>query len=251
MNEFLEVKNVSKIYHHHGNSVKALDHVSFQLKKGQCLGVAGESGSGKSTLAKILTCLDTVSDGTICFKGQEIQNLKGKELRRYYHHVQMVFQNPQGSFDPRFTLYESIMEALHYHHFTQSQSEMKIRHFLKALELDEATLKRYPFAVSGGQCQRAALLKALVLEPELLILDEATSALDEIVQCQIIELLMKLKEELNLTIIFICHDLALIRHFCQWLAVMHQGQIVEYGMTSQVMEQPQNIYTQKLLEAVL
>ena len=135
MNEFLEVKNVSKIYHHHGNSVKALDHVSFQLKKGQCLAVAGESGSGKSTLAKILTCLDTVSDGTICFKGQEIQNLKGKELRRYYHHVQMVFQNPQGSFDPRFTLYESIMEALHYHHFTQSQSEMKIRHFLKALEL--------------------------------------------------------------------------------------------------------------------
>lgn len=251
MEQYLEFKNVSKTFQRNDHLVQALDNICFHLEKGQCLAVVGESGSGKSTLAKILTGLETVSTGQILFKGKEIQNIKGSLRRDYYHQVQMVFQDPQGSFDPRFTLYDSIMEVMKNYHIPKFQAELKIDRLLEYLELDRATLKKHPFAVSGGQCQRAALLKALVLDPELLILDEATSALDEIIQYQIIELLLKLKQELNLTMIFICHDLALVQQLCNRMIVMHQGKIVESGITSQIMAHPQNKYTKQLLAAVL
>lgn len=251
MTVILEVNNVKKIYKTDNHYFNALDGVSFQLKQGQCLGIVGESGSGKSTLAKILTCLEPVTSGQVLFHGQAIQNLKGKRRQTYYQQVQMVFQDPQGSFDPRYRLYDSIMEALQNRKVSKLQAQLKIDELAPCLELDKDTLMSYPLAVSGGQCQRAALLRALVLNPELLILDEATSALDQIVQYQIIKLLSQLKRKMKLTIVFICHDLALTQFFCDQLIVMHQGKIVESGSTLEIMKHPLNEYTKQLLAAVL
>lgn len=251
MTVILEVNNVKKIYKTENHYFNALDGVSFQLKQGQCLGIVGESGSGKSTLAKILTCLEPVTSGQVLFHGQAIQNLKGKRRQVYYQQVQMVFQDPQGSFDPRYRLYDSIMEALQNRKVSKLQAQLKIDELAPCLELDKDTLMSYPLAVSGGQCQRAALLRALVLNPELLILDEATSALDQIVQYQIIKLLSQLKRKMKLTIVFICHDLALTQFFCDQLIVMHQGKIVESGSTLEIMKHPLNEYTKQLLAAVL
>lgn len=251
MTVILEVNNVKKIYKTENHYFNALDGVSFQLKQGQCLGIVGESGSGKSTLAKILTCLEPVTSGQVLFHGQAIQNLKGKRRQVYYQQVQMVFQDPQGSFDPRYRLYDSIMEALQNRKVSKLQAQLKIDKLAPCLELDKDTLMSYPLAVSGGQCQRAALLRALVLNPELLILDEATSALDQIVQYQIIKLLSQLKRKMKLTIVFICHDLALTQFFCDQLIVMHQGKIVESGSTLEIMKHPLNEYTKQLLAAVL
>ena len=251
MTVILEVNNVKKIYKTENHYFNALDGVSFQLKQGQCLGIVGESGSGKSTLAKILTCLEPVTSGQVLFHGQAIQNLKGKRRQVYYQQVQMVFQDPQGSFNPRYRLYDSIMEALQNRKVSKLQAQLKIDKLAPCLELDKDTLMSYPLAVSGGQCQRAALLRALVLNPELLILDEATSALDQIVQYQIIKLLSQLKRKMKLTIVFICHDLALTQFFCDQLIVMHQGKIVESGSTLEIMKHPLNEYTKQLLAAVL
>lgn len=251
MTVILEVNNVKKIYKTENHYFNALDGVSFQLKQGQCLGIVGESGSGKSTLAKILTCLEPVTSGQVLFHGQAIQNLKGKRRQTYYQQVQMVFQDPQGSFDPRYRLYDSIMEALQNRKVSKLQAQLKIDELAPCLELDKDTLMSYPLAVSGGQCQRAAILRALVLNPELLILDEATSALDQIVQYQIIKLLSQLKKKMKLTIVFICHDLALTQFFCDQLIVMHQGKIVESGSTLEIMKHPLNEYTKQLLAAVL
>lgn len=251
MTVILEVNNVKKTYKTDRGCLNALDGISFQLEKGQCLGIVGESGSGKSTLAKILTCLESVTSGQVLFRGQTIQNLKGAKRKAYYRQVQMVFQDPQGSFDPRYRLYDSIMEGLQNQNVAKLEAQLKIDELAHHLGLDKDTLMRYPLTVSGGQCQRAALLRALVLNPELLILDEATSALDQIVQYQIIELLSQLKSKLNLTIVFICHDLALTQYFCDHLIVMHQGKIVESGLTLEMIEHPQNEYTKQLLSAVL
>lgn len=251
MTVILEVNNVKKIFKTDHHCLYALDGISFQLEKGQCLGIVGESGSGKSTLAKILTCLEPVTSGQVLFHDQKIQNLKGVKRKAYYRQVQMVFQDPQGSFDPRYRLYDSIMEGLQNQNISKMQAQLKIDELAQLLGLDQDTLMRYPLAVSGGQCQRAALLRALVLNPELLILDEATSALDQIVQYQIVELLSQLKSKLHLTIVFICHDLTLTQYFCDHLIVMHQGKIVESGFTSEIMKHPQNEYTKQLLAAVL
>lgn len=251
MTVILEVNNIKKIYKTENHYFNALDGVSFQLKQGQCLGIVGESGSGKSTLAKILTCLEPVTSGQVLFHGQAIQNLKGKRRQVYYQQVQMVFQDPQGSFDPRYRLYDSIMEALQNRKVSKLQAQLKIDKLAPCLELDKDTLMSYPLAVSGGQCQRATLLRALVLNPELLILDEATNALDQIVQYQIIKLLSQLKRKMKLTIVFICHDLALTQFFCDQLIVMHQGKIVESGSTLEIMKHPLNEYTKQLLAAVL
>lgn len=247
----LELKNVEKIFYNKNQPMQAVDHVSFQIEKGECFGIVGESGCGKSTLVKMITRLQDVSQGKIVFESKEIQNDKGKDLKNLYKQIQMVFQNPQNSFDPRKTLSYSMMEGLLNQGISKEKAKKKIQKLCQLVGLEEELLSRYPFEVSGGQCQRAAFIRALAISPKLLILDEATSALDVTVQAQIITLIKQLKEETDITILFICHDLALVQNLCDRVAVMHKGQIVEQGNTDEVIMYPQNEYIKSLIDAAL
>lgn len=229
----------------------AVDHVSFQVMPGQTVGIVGESGSGKSTLAKLLCCLEEPTEGQIRLCGQEIGKRKGKKQREMYRKLQMVFQDPVSSFDPRRTLGDGIGESLRNHGMSREEAQKRVELLLEQCGLPEEFAGRYPHEVSGGQCQRAAIARALAIEPQLLICDEATSALDVTVQKQIMELLDRMRKEKNLTILFICHNLALVQSFCDQILVMKQGKIVEEGKPEEVIRHPQHAYTKQLVESVL
>ena len=201
----------------------AVDDVSFSVESGEKLGIIGESGSGKTTVVNMITRLLDVSSGTIRLDGEDITLKKGKELKEVYKKMQMVFQTPTESFDPRRKLGDGIAESL----------------------------INYGMKVSGGECQRAAIARAIAIDPRLLILDEATSALDVTIQKEILELLDKLKTERNMTYLFICHDIALVQQFCDRVLVMHQGKIVEEGTPDEVIRNPKTEYTGRLIESVL
>lgn len=248
---YLEIRNVSKIYQRHDHAYQALDHVSFKMKKGHCLGIVGESGSGKSTLARVIMGLSDVTAGQIIYEGQEIQNLKGKKQKEFYQQGQLVFQDVQNSFDPHWKLYDSIAEGLLNKGISKNEAYNKIKKFSQLVGLDETVLSHYPGEVSGGQCSRAALLRAFVLEPQLVILDEVTSALDGVVILQIIELIRKMQKEKNLSVIMICHDLAIVQRLCDDVLVMKQGQIVEQGKVADILDKPLHPYTRQLIEASL
>ena len=227
----LKAENLKKIFSAGKRKLTAVDGVSFVLERGQCLGIVGESGSGKSTVARMITHLTDATDGTIILNGKDITHVKGKELRDTYREIQMVFQMPMESFDPRRTLGDGIGESLR---------NSKVR---KAA--------RYPHQVSGGQCQRAAIARALAVNPSVLICDEATSALDVTVQKQIVELLIRLKQSGSLSFLLICHDLALVQRLCDTVLVLQHGRAVEYGETQQILLHPQEEYTKRLLASVL
>ena len=229
----------------------AVDHVSFHIEEGETVGVVGESGCGKSTLAKLITRLIDPSVGTICLNGKEITNYKGKELREVYRQVQMVFQSPSGSFDPRKTIGYSIGESLRNSGMPKPARRRRTADLLTQCGLSPEYAERYPHEMSGGQCQRAALARALAIRPKLLICDEATSALDVTVQQQIMELLQSLKQDNQLSILFICHNLALVQSFCDRVLVMHEGKIVEEGTPEQIIQMPQSEYTRCLVDAAL
>ena len=218
---------------------------------GQTVGIVGESGSGKSTLAKLLCCLEEPTEGQIRLCGQEIGKRKGKKQREMYRKLQMVFQDPVSSFDPRRTLGDGIGESLRNHGMSREEAQKRVELLLEQCGLPEEFAGRYPHEVSGGQCQRAAIARALAIEPQLLICDEATSALDVTVQKQIMELLDRMRKEKNLTILFICHNLALVQSFCDQILVMKQGKIVEEGKPEEVIRHPQHAYTKQLVESVL
>lgn len=251
MEPILDVKNLTKTFITEGkHPFKALDKVSFQLYPGETLGIVGESGSGKSTLAKAVTRLIDVTEGSINLGGRDITHEKGRELRRAYREIQMVFQSPVTSFDPRRTLGDGIGESLRNSGLSKAETKEKVLHLLEECGLPAEFAARYPHEVSGGQCQRAAIARALAIKPQILICDEATSALDVTVQQQIMELLEKLREEENLSYLFICHNLALVQNFCDRLLVMYAGRIVEEGTPDEVIMHPKNAYTKKLIEAV-
>ncbi len=201
----LEVRNLTKVYKRKGKEIVAVDHVNFVLEKGKTLGVMGESGSGKSTMARLITRLEDVTEGQILLDGKDITHAKGKELRQVYGKLQMVFQFPMESFDPRKTLGDGIGESLRNQGMEKKEVHERVVSLLEECGLSEEFLHRYPHEVSGGQCQRAAIARALACNPEILILDEATSALDVTIQKQIIELLVKLQEEKQLSYLFISH----------------------------------------------
>lgn len=228
-----------------------MDDVSFELRQGECLGIVGESGSGKSTVARMITHLESITEGLIFLKGRDITNAKGKELREIYRIMQMVFQTPAESFDSRQTLGDGIGESLRNIGISRRETREKVENLLEKCGLDAEFVDRYPHQVSGGQCQRAAIARALALDPEILICDEATSALDVTVQKQILELLIELKEKENLSFLFICHDLALVQAFCDRVIVMKDGRIVEEGETEAIISRPESKYTKKLIESVL
>lgn len=251
MQPILQVKDLSKAFSREGKpDFYAVDHVSFSLMPGEKLGIVGESGSGKSTIAKLITRLIDSTTGQIIVDGQDITNLKGRRLIPVYSKIQMVFQNPVGSFDPRRTLGDGIGESLRNKGMPKSEVEARCRELLEQCGLPGDFANRYPHEVSGGQCQRAAIARALANDPRILIFDEATSALDVTVQKQIMELLQDLQKEKNLSYIFICHNLALVQQFCDKVIVLYDGKIAEQGFPDDVILRPRSEYAKRLVDAI-
>ena len=251
MNTLLEAEHLTKVFTQRGKkSFKAVDDVSFSLKAGETLGIVGESGSGKSTLAKMIIRLTDITEGTLKFQGKDITKLKQRQLKDVYGKIQMVFQNPVGSFDPRRTLGDGIGESLGNRGMKKTEVAKRVKELLEQCGLDEEFAGRYPHEVSGGQCQRAAIARALAIEPKVLICDEATSSLDVTIQKQIMELLEDLKDTHGLAFIFICHNLALVQSFCDKVLVLSEGKVVESGKPDDIINEPQEAYTKKLVDAV-
>ena len=256
----LKAEKLKKIFTAGKSSFAAVDEMSFELKRGECLGIVGESGSGKSTVARLVTGLLSCTEGKVLFypsSGEtetgciDISRAGVHQLRQAYRHMQMVFQMPAESFDPRRTLGDGIGESLRNMGIKGRELKTKVDNLLELCGLTPEFASRYPHQVSGGQCQRAAIARALALDPELLICDEATSALDVTVQKQIMELLIKLRQKNGLSVIFICHDLALVQMFCDRVIVMKQGKIVETGTPEEIIWSPREEYTRNLIESVL
>ena len=256
----LKAEKLKKVFTAGKKSFAAVDEVSFELKRGQCLGIVGESGSGKSTVARLITGLLPCTEGKVLFypssEGTEsgcidISQAGIRQLKQAYRHMQMVFQMPAESFDPRRTLGDGIGESLRNMGIKGTELKTKVDNLLELCGLTPEFASRYPHQVSGGQCQRAAIARALALDPELLICDEATSALDVTVQKQIMELLIKLRQKNGLSVIFICHDLALVQMFCDRVIVMKQGKIVDTGTPEEIIWSPREEYTRNLIESVL
>ena len=253
MEPILKVENLTKVFSRSGqDAFTAVNDISFSLNPGECLGIIGESGSGKTALVNLISRLVDATDGNIYLHGEEITHLKGKALRRVYRNMQMVFQTPSDSFDPRRTLGDGIGESLRNAGMSRKETRAEVNRLLEACGLSAEFAKRYPHQVSGGQCQRAAIARALAVKPKLLICDEATSALDVTVQKEILTLLNELRFQQgdNLSILFICHDISLVQQFCDRVVVMHHGSIVEEGVPDTVIGHPQNAYTKRLIDSV-
>lgn len=250
MAKILEVKNLKKTFYKNKIPFTAVDSISFSMEKGECLGLVGESGCGKSTTARLITHLAKPDSGSMILNGEDITDAAGKSLKQLYADVQMVFQTPQDSFDPRCTLGDGIMESMINHGMKKKEAKQRMLELLEMVELPPEFAGRYPHQVSGGQCQRAAIARALAIKPRLIICDEATSALDVTVQAQIVELLRKLQREMGLSLLLICHDLALVQEMCDRVLVMYQGRIVEEGTPDEVIQNPQQEYTKILIDSV-
>ncbi len=250
MEKLLEAKEIRKTFYKGKIPFTAVDGVSFSMERGECLGLVGESGCGKSTIARILTRLIEPDAGSVLLHGREVLQLKGKEKRMLYHEVQMVFQTPQDSFDPRRSLGDGIMESLRNRGMNRAKAKERLYELLDMVELDREFASRYPHEVSGGQCQRAAIARALAPGPRLIICDEATSALDVTVQAQILKLLQKLQREQGMSLLLICHDLALVQLLCDQVLVMYKGRIEERGAPDEVICRPQKEYTRILVNSV-
>lgn len=254
MDAILRVERLTKTFsRHRQENFTAVNAISFDLYPGECLGIIGESGSGKTTTVNMVSRLLDATDGNIFLDGVNITKLQGKELRRVYKTMQMVFQTPTDSFDPRCTLGSGIAESLRNAGMSGKAARAKAEELLEKCGLPKEFYYRYPHQVSGGQCQRAAIARALAIQPKLLICDEATSALDVTVQKEILELLNALRTQQgqNLSILFICHDISLVQQFCDRVLVMYHGEIVEQGEPNEVIRNPKNDYTKHLIDSVL
>jgi peptide/nickel transport system ATP-binding protein len=251
----IEVENLKMYYGGDGllsgPPVKAVDGVSFDIKRGETLGLVGESGCGKSTLGRNLIRLEQATEGTVSFNGVDVMELSGTDLKEWRSNAQMVFQDPQSSLNDRMTVGEIIREPLDAHSWeTPEDRQHRVLELLSAVGLKEEHYYRYPHQFSGGQRQRVGIARALALEPEFLVLDEPVSALDVSVQAKIISLLEDLQDEFDLTYLFIAHDLSVVRHICDRVAVMYLGKIMELGETEELFTDPANPYTKSLLSAI-
>jgi oligopeptide transport system ATP-binding protein len=231
--------------------VKALEDVSVDLKQGTTLAVVGESGSGKSTLARCLLQLQPLDGGEVLFQGQDLATLSGSALRAQRRYLQMVFQDPFASLNPRMRIGEIVGEGLLIHQLgTEEEQRAKVIKMLKRVGLTEADMQKYPHEFSGGQRQRIGIARALVLEPKVVVCDEPVSALDVSIQAQILLLLKDLQREMNLSYLFISHDLRVVRHIADEVAVMHQGKLIEQGSVDMIYDAPTQEYTRNLLQSI-
>jgi oligopeptide transport system ATP-binding protein len=233
-------------------AVKAVDGVDFHLDRGETLGIVGESGCGKSTVAKMLVNLEKPTAGTIKYKGQDITRLSGKALRDVRRNIQMVFQDPYTSLNPRMTVGDIIGEPYEIHPEVAPKGDRrrKVQDLLDVVGLNPEYINRYPHQFSGGQRQRIGIARGLALRPEIIVADEPVSALDVSVQAQVINLLDRLQDEFDLSYVFIAHDLSIVRHISDRVGVMYLGRIVETGKDAEIYDHPTHPYTQALLSAV-
>lgn len=257
MQKLVEIKNLFMNYpvcsgflNNSKEFIHALDNINLDIYKGEILGLVGESGCGKSTLGKsVLRLIEP--EGEVLYEGKNILDMERKELKNFRKKAQMIFQNPYSSLDPRMTVFDILREPLVVHGIRDKKTiKERIFKILSLTGLDEEVLRRYPHEFSGGQRQRIAIARALVLEPEFLVADEPVSALDVSIQAQIIKLLLELKEKLNLTILFVSHDLGVVKYISDRIAVMYLGNVVELGEAEEIFKNPKHPYTEALISAV-
>lgn len=254
----LEIKNLNVTYQTKKGligkiqTVHAVNNVSLDIQKGEILAIAGESGCGKSTLAKAIMKLVQSDSGEILLNGENVLNLKhNKDLKKFYQKVQMIFQNPYSSLNPKMEIGEILKEPLIINTNLKKEEITKIvEEKIKKVGLDKSALNLYPHEFSGGQRQRIAIARSLILNPEFIIADEPVSALDVSIQAQIINLLKQLKEDFNLTFLFISHDLSVIKYLSDRIAIMYLGEVVEIGRTEEIFKNPKHPYTKALLSSV-
>jgi peptide/nickel transport system ATP-binding protein/oligopeptide transport system ATP-binding protein len=255
----LEVQNLCTWFPVHGGvfrrktgDIRAVDDVSFSIQAGQTVGLVGESGSGKTTVGRTILKLIPPTSGSVKFCGREILPLSEQDFRPLRREMQMIFQDPFGSLNPRFTIAEIVGEALeiHFPEMTRSERSDRIAELLRLVGLQPEMMRRYPHEFSGGQRQRIGIARALAVEPRFIVCDEPVSALDVSVQAQIVNLLQDLQEQFGIAYLFIAHDLAVVEHISDHVLVMHHGKIVESASAEAIYHDPQNAYTKTLLAAV-
>ena len=232
--------------------LQAVNGVSFELKSGETLGIVGESGCGKSTLARAIISMVPTETGRVLWFGKDLLALQKTEMRKHRKQIQMIFQDPLASLNPRMTIGEIIAEPLKTHYPKTSKADIKLRveDVMNKVGLLENLINRYPHEFSGGQCQRIGIARALILKPKLIICDEPVSALDVSIQAQVINLLMDLQKEMDLTLIFIAHDLSIVKHISTKIMVLYMGNIVELARSEDIYNHPRHPYTQALISAV-
>ena len=256
---FLEIEDLEThfpvetgfVFRRRVGTVKAVDGVRLSIHKGEVLGLVGESGCGKSTLARTILQLIPPTGGTVVLEGRHLNHLSGRELRRARSDFQMIFQDPYASLNPRMTVFETLSEAILAHRkVSRRELRDQVASLMGKVGLLPQSLKKYPHEFSGGQRQRIAIARALAVEPKLIVADEPVSALDVSIQAQIINLLADIRRQMDLTLILISHDLSVVKHMSDRIAVMYLGKIVELGTPEQVMGSPLHPYTKALISAV-
>ena len=256
--DLIEIKNLEKIYEAQNSflapkkqSQKVLYDINLNIKKGEIVSLVGESGCGKTTLANCILKLIKPTSGEILFNGEDILKFNKKETFEYRKKIQMIFQNPYSSLNPKMKIKDTLIEPLIIHNVkSKKEREDRIEEIINLVGITQDDLKKYPHEFSGGQRQRIAIARALILKPEFIVADEPVSALDVSICANIINMLLELREKLNLTILFISHDLNLVRYLSDEIAVMNEGKIVEFEKTQELFDNPKNDYTKYLLSSM-
>lgn len=249
---YLEVKNLKKYFSIAAGTLHAVDDISFTLERGKTIGIVGESGCGKSTMGRVIARLADATDGQVLFKGQDILQMRGRQLKHLRNDIQMIFQDPFSSLNPRKSVYSTIEESLLIQKKFKDKAQLqeKVYSLMDSVGIARRLADSFPHELDGGRRQRIGIARALALEPSLIICDEPVSALDVSIQAQILNMLKRLQQEHGYTYIFITHDLSVVRHFCQEVLVMYMGQMVEKAEVQELFSNPLHPYTRALLDAV-